>query len=114
MCMQMYPALYRATISHIVGSDRLAATSFTICAPALRAASATWGFMVSIDIRTSGQRAAISLITGNTLVISSSSGTGSAPGRVDSPPTSRISAPAAIICAARSTAVLVFSHLLSG
>ena len=42
--------------------------------------------------------------TGSTRCSSSSTGTGVAPGRVDSPPMSRMSAPAASISWARATA----------
>src|SRR5579885_60903 len=72
-------------------------------APASRAARATAGFMVSIEIGTLTWEASSS-ITGRTRRSSSASGTGSAPGRVDSPPTSRISAPRAASSSAWRTA----------
>src|SRR5215212_3334139 len=52
----------------------------------------------------SGRSASMALITGTTLRASSSCGTGSEPGRVDSPPTSIISAPSSSMAAAREAA----------
>jgi hypothetical protein len=73
------------------GSKRKAETSFTIVAPAASAARATASLVVSMDTRSP---AAVSRsTTGSTRAISSASPTGSAPGRDDSPPTSRIAAP---------------------
>jgi hypothetical protein len=72
-------------------SARVAVTSLIMRAPAATAADATSGFRVSID--TLAPSAARASITGSTRRNSSSTGTGSAPGRVDSPPTSTQSAP---------------------
>ncbi len=76
-------------------------TSFTSVAPAATAFSATPARRVSIDTRTWGARAST---TGRTRRASSSSGTGSAPGRVLSPPTSTTSAPSATIARPWATA----------
>ena len=73
---------------------REAETSLIREAPAPTAASATSSLVVSIDTRTWPARAST---TGITRRSSSSVGTGSAPGRVDSPPTSTRSAPSSII-----------------
>src|SRR3989344_7200627 len=64
-------------------------------APAAIAARATCGFMVSTEIGTS-LSARSALIRGTRRSISTSAGTGSAPGRVDSAPISRMSAPSAM------------------
>ncbi len=80
--------------------------SFHIEAPAATAARATAGFMVSIEMQTAPSRRSCSM-RGTTRAISSSSETGSAPGRVDSPPTSITSAPSAIsrrACASAASA----------
>ena len=69
-----------------------AVTSFQIVAPAATAARATSGFIVSILIGPA-QRARSPVITGRTRAISSAALTGAAPGRVLSPPMSRMSAP---------------------
>ena len=61
-------------------------------APASTAASATSSFIVSIETRAD---VASPATTGITRASSASTATGSAPGRVDSPPTSRIAAPSA-------------------
>jgi hypothetical protein len=79
-------------------------TSLTRSAPASRAASATAGFVVSTLIGRSGRAARSASMTGATRRISSSTATISWPGRVDSPPTSRRSAPSAAIAVARATA----------
>ncbi len=71
-----------------------AVTSFTMVAPAASAASATAALRVSTLIGTVVS-AARRATTGSTRSRSSASGTGVAPGRVDSPPTSSRSAPAA-------------------
>ena len=80
-----------ATSAAIAGSPRRAVTSLTIVAPASSAAAATAAFDVSIDSRAPAPASPSS--TGTTRRSSSASVTGSAPGRVDSPPTSRIAAP---------------------
>src|SRR5579862_2277545 len=69
---------------------KLAEMSLSMVAPASSAALATAGFTVSTDTRTWGARAST---TGTTRARSSASGTGVAPGRLDSPPTSTTSAP---------------------
>src|SRR5688572_9965851 len=78
--------------------------SLTIEAPASSAARATSDFVVSTE---SGvlTRFASASITGTTRAISSSTETGSPPGRVDSPPISMISAPSEIISSARARAL---------
>ena len=70
-------------------------------APASTAASATAGFTVSTETLTCGERASI---TGTTRRSSSASPTGSAPGRLDSPPTSTRSAPSATMAMPWATA----------
>ena len=81
----------------------MAATSLTMLAPAASAARATPGLTVSIEIGTLTRPANCS-ITGITRRSSSASLTGKAPGRVDSPPTSMISAPCSTSCRACATA----------
>src|SRR5690242_1596210 len=78
--------------------------SFTMLAPARNAARATAGFCVSMETGASASDANSST-TGSTRLNSSASLTGSAPGRVDSPPTSMISAPWAISFRPCATAV---------
>ena len=82
-----------ATSAAIAGSPRSAVTSLTMLAPASSAAAATAAFDVSIDSRAPAPASPSS--TGTTRRSSSASLTGSAPGRVDSPPMSRIAAPCA-------------------
>ena len=82
---------------------RNADTSFTIEAPASRAFSAISGLRVSMEIGTSSFPASLAR-TGPTRDHSTSAGTGSAPGRVDSPPRSITSAPSSTIRRARETA----------
>jgi hypothetical protein len=80
-----------ATTAAIPGSARPPDTSLTITAPAPRAAAATSARVVSM---LSGTPAAASaLITGSTRAVSVGPSTRSAPGRVDSPPMSMMSAP---------------------
>src|SRR5918995_6098010 len=76
--------------SQIASSGTPAETSFTMEAPASRASRATCALLVSIEIVASP---ASPETTGRTRSSSTPRGTGSAPGRVDSPPTSRMSAP---------------------
>ena len=91
--MRHNPASRSATISAISGAARSAVTSLTIVAPAASAASATTAFDVSTD-SAAPVRARISpSITGTTRSSSTSAATLEAPGRVDSPPMSRIAAP---------------------
>src|SRR5690242_10026491 len=104
MCIATYPAPAPATTPSISGSAVPADTSLTIVAPARSAASATAAFVVSTLIGTS-TRAATSEMTGSTRAISVSASTGSAPGRVDSPPTSSTAAPAPASSQAWATAL---------
>jgi len=90
MCMTMSPAWVLATASIAPGA-RNAFTSFTTEQPASIAARITAGFIVSMETATPSFASAS--ITGITRRSSSSSATGSEPGRVDSPPTSTKSAP---------------------
>src|SRR3990170_245813 len=76
--------------------------SFTTRAPARSAASATAGFDVSIETGTSTSRTRRP-IAGSTRASSTSSATGVEPGRVDSPPRSRMAAPSATCCRPRAT-----------
>ena len=92
ICVATYPEFVSAASCHIVSSSRLAAISFMIIAPALKAALATLGFCVSMEIAALVWPASFS-ITGTTRFNSSSSLTGFAPGRVDSPPISNMAAP---------------------
>jgi hypothetical protein len=92
MCISTTSQPSSAATSGASGAKRRAATSFQIVAPAATAARATAGFMVSIEIATS-LVARIASISGTTRAISSAAGTGVAPGRVLSPPMSRMSAP---------------------
>ena len=80
-------------------SARSAFTSLINPAPAATAARITPGLLVSMEIG-AAKRALIASITGTTRSISSCSPTARAPGRVDSPPISSISAPSASICSA--------------
>ena len=82
-----------STIPIILLSNDKPLTSFIISAPASTACLATDAFVVSIEINIVGLSVRIFSITGITLFNSSDSETCSAPGRVDSPPISIISAP---------------------
>ena len=66
-------------------------TSFTIDAPSFTARRATSGWRVSTE--TTAPASASARMTGMTRLASSSGETGRKPGRVDSPPTSMMSAP---------------------
>ena len=79
-------------------------TSLTSIAPASTAASAVSARMVSMLTLTPAATSART--TGRTRACSSSTGTRSAPGRVDSPPTSTMSAPSAARIATASDGVL--------
>src|SRR3989442_453459 len=107
MCMRITPTPASATTGVSSGSKARPATSFTTAAPAAMAARATGALRVSTEIGPSRRRASCS-ITGTTRAISSSTVTGVAPGRVDSPPTSSSSQPSAMSrsawAMARSTA----------
>ena len=94
MCISTSPAPVSRTSGSVPGSAA-ALTSFTMEAPASIAARATSARRVSTLIGVSGDAARKPSITGTTRSISSAGSTGSAPGRVDSPPTSRMSAPSA-------------------
>ena len=80
-----------------------ARTSFSRPAPRAAAAVISSGELVSTDTITSSS-AAMRSNSGSTLSISSATETGAAPGRVDSPPISRIAAPAPTISRARAMA----------
>ena len=93
-CITTNPAPLSALTRATVASSRPPDTSFTMCAPADTAASATVPFTVSTETTASGRSASTPRITGSTRRISSTALTGSAPcGRVDSPPMSTRSAP---------------------
>ena len=103
MCIRQQSAPASAAMPASSGSNRKADTSLTIVAPASSARRATSPLVVSTE-RRAPTREARSSITGTTLRSSSSRSTGAAPGRVDSPPTSRISAPSAASSSPCSTA----------
>ena len=103
ICMMMNADFVSATSGSICLSPRPPVTSFTSEAPASIAARATSAFDVSIEIGTSTCARSFS-ITGITRRNSSSSATGSAPGRVDSPPTSMMFALSAAMVTPRSIA----------
>ena len=94
-CMMITPQLLSLTNSTILGSVK-PVTSFTIEAPTRTAALATSTCRVSID--TMAPFCASARTTGSTRRASSSALTGVKPGRVDSPPTSMMSAPSSSIC----------------
>ena len=102
MCISTIPAPAPLTTASI-RSSRAPVTSLTMQAPASSAAAATSGLRVSTEMGIVSA-AASRLITGTTRSRSSSAGTASAPGRVDSPPTSITSAPSAAIARPRSAA----------
>ncbi len=77
-------------------SRRRLRTSLIMPAPAWAVAVITSGVLVSTETRASNSRTSAST-TGTTRSSSCWGGTGSAPGRVDSPPTSMIAAPSASI-----------------
>ena len=91
-----------AIVLAIAGSASPPLTSLTIRAPASSAASATAALDVSTLTATPLPTSA--RIAGTTRRVSSSASTRSAPGRVDSPPTSTMSAPAAHIASPCPTA----------
>src|ERR1700722_17283423 len=102
-CMATHPPPCRAATGH-----READTSLISDAPACTAASATTSLVVSIDTLTWPASASI---TGITRRSSSAVETGSAPGRVDSPPTSTMSAPSSTISCALMIARSLSNHL---
>src|SRR4051794_14364674 len=108
MCMRhtSHPASAQTPASS--GSERSALTSLTSVAPAPSAARATLAFIVSIESCAPVSRRRS--MTGTTRRRSSSASTGSAPGRVDSPPTSRIAAPSAASSRPCATASSWSSH----
>ena len=79
--------------------------SFTMSAPAFTAGTATAALQVSMEIAAFGNAWRSAANAGRTRSHSSTAPTDAAPGRVDSPPRSRMSAPAASIAPARSTTV---------
>ncbi len=85
MCIRHTAASLPASASSAPGACS-ARTSLIIAAPAASAARITAGFIVSTE--TTIPAAASSFVSGTTRAISSSSSTGAAPGRVDSPPMS--------------------------
>ncbi|MEG8034340.1 hypothetical protein QP157_03080 [Sphingomonas sp. LR61] len=92
-CMTTNPAPVDATTRAMSGSARPPDTSLTIAAPSSTARSAVEAFIVST---LTGMPSATSCrTTGSTRSCSTGTGTRSEPGRVDSPPTSMMSAPAA-------------------
>src|SRR5947207_6949494 len=106
MCMSTIAAFRLAASGNIFSSPRPAVTSLMIDAPASSAALATSDLDVSIETEMS-ILARSSSITGSTRFYSSFADTGFAPGRVDSPPMSIMSAPSDAISIPRATAALV-------
>ena len=104
-CIRQTGAPRSAARARLPGSWRSAETSLKRSAPASRAAAATAALRVSIEIGSAKPSARSAAITGAVRAISSASGTGSAPGRVDSPPMSRMSAPASARARAAARAV---------
>src|SRR5512132_3490519 len=96
MCMSTTSQFRSAHSPASSGSARRAVTSLTIAAPASSAASATATLEVSIEIAVPPP--ASPSITGWTRCSSSSAPTAVAPGRVDSPPMSSMSAFSAASC----------------
>src|SRR5579884_377904 len=94
MCIRQQPARAPPPPPAMSGSPS-AVTSLTIVAPAWSAAWATSALEVSTHSRAEVPQSASPWMTGSTRAFSSSAVTGAAPGRVDSPPMSRISAPSA-------------------
>src|SRR4051794_26475513 len=93
MCMRQQVAPELATSPAISGAWRKAETSLTIRAPAWIAASATSTLRVSTEIVPCSRS-----MTGMTRSSSTGTGTSAAPGRVDSPPMSRMSAASSFAC----------------
>ena len=96
LCIKQQGALYLAMTGAISGSYFSPQISLIRSAPCFRDSSATHPLYVSTEIGIS-KRLFTASITGSTRSISSCAPTGVCPGRVDSPPISRISAPSAII-----------------
>ena len=106
MCIRTSGTRCRAASSARCGSDFSPEMSLMISAPASSAASATSSFCVSIEIGILS-RPRRPCKTGSTCASSSSAGVPQLPGRVDSPPISSKSAPAAPMTSACSMARLV-------
>src|SRR6267143_314064 len=106
MCMSTIAAFRFAASGKIFLSPRPAVTSLMIDAPASSAALATSDFEVSIEMGMSILARSFS-ITGIARFNSSFTEIGSAPGRVDSPPTSILSAPSVAISIPPATAASV-------
>ena len=94
MCISTTGVPNSAATAPKSGSKRNAEISLIIDAPALIARLATSAFMVSMDMGMEISAASCSM-TGMTRSVSTSTGTGSENGRVDSPPISSMSAPSA-------------------
>mmetsp|Transcript_72854 Transcript_72854/g.202049 ORF Transcript_72854/g.202049 Transcript_72854/m.202049 type:complete len:380 (-) Transcript_72854:266-1405(-) len=103
MCIRTMGAINSAAAASMSASYSPAETSLIQSAPAATAARATAALRVSTLIVTFRFFARIARTMGTTRRISSSAITSAAPGRVDSPPTSRIWAPASTMaCAVES------------
>ena len=111
MCIRQQSAPAPATTAAISGSPRSAVTSLTSVAPASSAGAATAAFEVSIEIWAPAPRATQPLDhRHHAAQLLGLGDTGAAPGRVDSPPMSRIVAPSASSsspCAIAASAVEV-------
>src|ERR1700722_897434 len=103
MCIRMIGTFRLAAPKNTSGSSRPAETSLIQSAPASSAAAATGQRVVSTE-RAIDVLRRIARIAGMMRSICSSAATRNAPGRVDSPPMSSISAPAAAISIAASAA----------
>src|SRR5947207_5781658 len=101
-CMRTQGQPASATSFAIAGSPRPPETSLTMVAPTANASAATLARVVSM--LTGSPAAASSRTTGRTRAISVGASIRSAPGRVDSPPTSTMSAPSARMATPCATA----------
>ena len=110
MCIRHTGQPDSATTSTIASSKRRALTSLMIVAPAASARRATSAFIVSTEMGTPTLPASAS-ITGSTRRSSSSAGTVSEPGRVDSPPMSTMEAPSRTSVRACSSAASAARNL---
>ena len=104
MCMRIRPAPEEATSSPTRGSFCSEVTSLIRAAPRSSAASATSALDVSTEIG-NGQLCRSASSTGTSRLSSSPESMPREPGRVDSAPMSRMSAPSATIFSARATAM---------
>src|ERR1700734_1930360 len=102
LCMMTTAEPVSATASAMPGSRCRPQTSLITQAPSRAALRATAALLVSMEIGAS--RSARASSAGTTRLSSSSSGTGTCPGLVDSPPTSTMAAPSATMARARATA----------